>query len=194
MSEDRGIAIGFVLLAIAILIGGGVVLATRPEPVAITIIPPEPTATPPPTPTPAPLMVYITGAVNNPQQTVSVPTGSRVQDALEAVGGLTANADLSRVNMAGIVRDGDHIHVFAQGETEINPAVLPTPSGGDVVYINTATLEELDTLPGIGPAIAQRIIDYRTVNGPFVSMDDLQNVSGIGPATAENLEGLISFE
>ncbi len=195
MSEDRGIIIGFVLLALAILAGGSVLLSARPEPVAITINPPVPTETPLPTNTPAPIMVYITGAVVNPMQTVSLPVDSRVEDALNAVGGTTADADMNRVNVAGIVRDGDHIHVFAQGETTpIEEIILPTPSGGDVVYINTATLEELDTLPGIGPAIAQRIIDYRTANGPFSSFDDLQNVSGIGPATVENLTGLVSFD
>jgi competence protein ComEA len=194
MNEDRAVVVAFVLLAVMIGVGSMVLFITRPEPTEIVIIPPEPTVTPQPTATPAPLSVYITGAVVQPQQVFSLPPDSSVQDALNAAGGTLPNADLNRVNLAGRVRDGDHIHVFALGETTIPAEVLPTPSGGEVVYINTATLEELETLPGIGPALAQRILDYRAANGPFSSLEDLQNVSGIGPSIAEDLAGLVSFE
>lgn len=194
--STRGILIASVILVLAVIGGAVLLLGSRPEPVAIVINPPVPTPTLPPSATPGPMQIYITGAVVNPQSTVTLPPGSRVQDALNAAGGVTANADMERVNPVGILRDGDHVHVFSLDEQAGEPeeSTLPTPSGGVVVYINTATLDELDTLPGIGPAIAQRIIDYRTQNGPFPDLDSLMNVSGIGPATIADLEGLVSFE
>jgi competence protein ComEA len=183
--------LAFVAVIVVIVVGAALLLSSRPEPVTIVINPPVPTATPLPTQTPAPILVYVTGEVAKPETTVSLPAGSRVQDALDAAGGVTANADLERVNLAGILRDGDQVHVPSISGAA---AELPTPSGGSIVYINTATLEELDMLPGVGPALAQAIIEYREANGPFTSMEDLDQVSGIGPAMLEDLEGLISFE
>jgi competence protein ComEA len=164
----------------------------QPVPVQITINPPVPTPTVGPTATHEPILVYVTGAVNNPQVTVSLPYGSRVQDAIDAAGGLAENADLERVNFAGILRDGDQVHVLSI--EELTEEVLPTASGGGIVFINSATLEELMALPNIGAATAQAIIDYRETNGRFENIEDLDNVEGIGPATLEELEPLISFE
>lgn len=199
-----------VLIIVAVLIvgSGALLLSSRPDPVQITINPPVPTVTPLPTATPAPILVYVTGAVAQPETTVEVPFNSRVMDAISAAGGFTDNANQTLVNVAGILRDGDQVHVpeivvieQSDGTDETTPDVdpvtvdeLPTPSGGDVIYINTATLEELETLPGIGPATAQSIIDYREENGPFTQLDDLDNVSGIGPATIENLRDLVAFD
>jgi competence protein ComEA len=184
--------IAFVVIAIAIILGAVLLWLNQPVPVQITINAPLPTASPAATATHEPILVYVTGAVNSPESTVSLAYGSRVQDAIEAAGGLTEDADLERVNLVGIVRDGDQVHVPGIGE-EMSEAI-PTESGGGIVFINSATLEELMTLPNIGESTAQRIIDYRDTNGNFSSIDDLDNVDGIGPATLEELAPLISFE
>lgn len=186
----RGTIIAFAIVALAIIAGAVLILISQPQPVQITINPPIPTATPNPTETPAPILVYVTGAVANPLMTVSLPVGSRVQDALDAAGGLTEAADQTRVNPAQILRDGDQIHV-----PEVNEEVIvATPADDGTVYINSATLEELMTLPGVGPALAQRILDFREENGPFEDLDALDAVSGIGPALLEGISGQVAFD
>lgn len=188
----RTTILAFFLLAFAIVGGGVLLLVTRPQPVQITINPRLPTATAEPTATPGPITVYITGAVQQPQTTLSLPFGSRVQEAVEAAGGLLDEADRDRVNMAQILRDGDQVHVPSLGGE--NEVIVATPNSGGMVFINRATTEELETLPGVGPALAGRIITYRDENGPFTSLDDLDNVSGIGPSLLAEMEGLISFD
>lgn len=185
----RGVAAAVLLLAVALLGAGALLLLTRPQPVTIQVQPPLPTGTPAPAPTAGPLTAYVTGAVARPGALVTLPAGSRVADALEAAGGLLADADRDRVNLAQVVRDGDQIHVPRQGES----AALPTPAGG-LVRINHASLEELSTLPGIGPALAGRIVAYREANGPFEDLDALNTVSGIGPALLEQLAALVVFD
>lgn len=188
--SSRGLTAAFIIVAIAILAGAVLVLSSRPGAVEITINPPVPTATMEPSATPGPITVYITGAVEKPMQLIVLPIGSRVDDALEAAGGTREGADLTRVNLAQILQDGDQIHVPLEGETG-----MPTPTApAGPVRINYATEDELTTLPGIGPALAQRIIAYREDNGPFGDMGELDSVSGIGPALLEILEGLISFD
>ncbi len=189
--SPRNTIIAFIIVVIAIIGGAALLLTTRPKPVQITINPPIPTATPEPTATPKPLVIYVTGAVAEPESMVTLAAGSRVEDAIEAAGGMTDNADRERVNLAGILRDGDQIHVPEMGIVE---APLPTPSGGDVVHINSATLDELTTLPGIGPSIAQRILDYREANGPYANLDALDAVSGVGPSMLEKIADKVVFD
>jgi len=188
--SPRNTIVAFIIVLVA-LVGGAVLLLTsRPQPVQITIKLPVPTSTPAPTSTFAPITVYVTGAVQKPDQTISLPYRSRVQDAITAAGGTTAEADLEKVNMADYLHDGDQVHVPVKGQT----VELPTPSGGVVVHINTATAEQLDALPGIGPTLAADIIAYRDANGMFKSMSDLDKVPGVGPALMEQLQGLLAFD
>jgi competence protein ComEA len=171
-----------------------------------------PTETPAPTPTPAPLRVYVTGAV--PQSDVFyLPPGSIVKDAVEAAGGFTAEADRARINLALELQDQQQIHVPAVDEAEalpviqggaVQPAAAPAASsageetaasgGGGSINLNSATLEQLDTLPGIGPAIAQRIIEYRDSIGGFTAVEQITQVSGIGEATFAKISGQIMVE
>ena len=190
-SSQWAIILLFVVMLFVIL-GGLLLLLSRPEPAAIIIHPPLPTATSRPTVTPGPVLVYVTGAVHQPGSLHLLPFGSRVTDAVAAAGGLTDSAVPSLVNMAGSLRDGDQIHAPSIHQVG-GGAVLPTPSVGRV-DVNTATVAELETLPSIGPVMAQRIVNYRGMVGPFASLDELDHVSGIGPATLAELRGLVAFD
>jgi competence protein ComEA len=112
---------------------------------------------------------------------------------MEAAGGPTEDADLERINLALPVSDGQQVHVPRQGED--NPPVQPPsgqPAPGAKVNINTAGIELLESLPGIGPALAQRIVDYRQSHGPFERIEDVTEVSGIGEAIFEAIQDLIT--
>lgn len=192
--KDRGTWLGTVLtiaLIAAVVVGAVMLVSNRPQPVQIEIHPPLPSATPAPTATAGPITVYVTGAVGQPDSMIVLPSGSRVQEAIEGAGGLNDDADTTLVNMAAILRDGDQVHVPTQAGSEI---ALATPPGGIMIFINTATLEELETLPGVGSTMAQAILDYREANGDFEGFEDLDEVEGIGEGMIERLQGLIVFE
>jgi competence protein ComEA len=182
--------VAFVVVVMAIVGAGIVLLATRPQPAHITVIPPVPTATATPSETPSPVTVYVTGAVAKSGAMIALPPGSRVQQAIDAAGGATSNADLQRVNLAAPVHDGDQVDVPVRGVA----VTRATPSGGQVIHVNTATVEELEMLPGVGPALAQAIVEYRTFHGPFKDLDALDAVDGIGPGLLGKLEPLIAFD
>lgn len=135
-----------------------------------------------------PLVVDVDGAVASPG-VVEVPAGSRVADAIDAAGGLAEDADVSGVNRAAPLADGEKVYIPRAGEAAQAPAAAGSPPGEEaaLVNINTADLSELDELPGIGPATAQAIIDEREANGPFTSIEDIMRVSGIGEKKFEKL-------
>lgn len=143
------------------------------------------------------IVVYVTGAVNKPG-VVSLAEGARVADAVNACGGLLPTADAEKVNMAQAPKDGQQIRV-PEKQTAGAPAASSTgktASGtakqgtaeGDLVNLNTADEKALDTLPGIGPAMAKRIIEYRETEGGFQSVEDLKKVKGIGEAKFEKMK------
>lgn len=139
-----------------------------------------------PAPTPQNLSVYVTGAVADPGL-YELPPGARGQDALDAAGGPLVDANLEAFNLARPLQDGEQLRVPHIGE--------PTPGqAGFPININTADVEQLSQLPGIGPVIAQAIIDYRDFHGPFTDPAEIQNVSGIGPSTYDSIEELITIE
>ena len=147
------------------------------------------------------VVVHVTGAVSRPG-VVTLPPGSRVTDAINAVGGASAEADTQQLNLARVLTDGEQIRVPRIGEVLPDPAPQPggaaTPGVGTApgktnggasgtININTASASELEKLPGIGPALAQRIVEYRDSHGPFASVDALTDVPGIGKAKLEGL-------
>ncbi len=150
-------------------------------------------AVPIPTVTPPSLHVYVTGAVTHPG-VVSVPAGSLLVDALDAVGGATEDADLESVNLAAPLVENQHVIIPRRAATATPPsaAVATVAPPSALVNINTATAAELETLPHIGPAMAERIIAYREANGPFQRIEDLQEVEGIGETRYKDLAPLIT--
>jgi competence protein ComEA len=153
-------------------------------------------------PTATMIVVYVAGAVVTPG-VYELGGSARVHDAVDAAGGLTPEADLDALNLAAFVADGDRIFVPRVGQSV--PAVV-TPSGGgagtvggasasaptEPVNINKASVDELDGLPGIGPATAAAIVAHRQQSGPFSSVDDLLDVRGIGPAKLDAIRGLVT--
>ena len=191
-----------VFVICAVLVGGALMIRRKPQPAPIVISAlttmPAPSATP--TMTQAPIRAYVTGAVAHPG-VYALPHDSRIENAIAAAGGATSDANLLAVNLAEHVHDAQQIYVPYQTDTAT--PVLPTPmptaagaamgsSGSQRVNINLATAGELEALPGIGPTLAQRIIDYRVTNGPFNTPEDIMKVRGIGEQTFEQLRDRIT--
>jgi competence protein ComEA len=135
------------------------------------------------------LVVDVAGAVRRPGLH-RLPSGSRVDDALAAAGGATARADVAAVNLAAPLADGEQVVVPVRGAGGAPSGAGGAP-GNAPVDLNSATAEQLDTLPGIGPSTAARIIAYRQQHGAFRHLDELDAVSGIGPSKLAELKGLV---
>ena len=186
LTRKRGMLL---MLLPSFLLAGTVVYYTRrPAPTPIAITPPPPTAAPTATSTPAPLRVYVSGAVRHPD-VYELASGSIVKDAIVAAGGATEEANCERINLARSLHDEEHVYVPRRGETPPpieSDSSRPGPTGP--VNVNTSSQTQLESLPGIGPALAQRIMAHR----PYESVEDLLDVPGIGPATLENLRPLVT--
>jgi competence protein ComEA len=141
------------------------------------------------------LLVHVVGAVHRPGL-YRLPEGSRVSDAVDRAGGARQGAALALVNLAAPVADGQQVVVPRRGEEPVAAAAPGSGGSGappQKVRLNSATLEELDTLPGVGPVTAQKILDYRTAHGAFQTVDELDAVSGIGPTRLAELKPLVDL-
>lgn len=164
---------------VAALIGGGALLAVRRPSPPVRLIESAPSAE---------LIVQVDGDVAHPG-VYRLPAGSRVGDAVQAAGGAGAGANSGSLNYARLLRDGDRVTVPSQDAA--GPA--PLAPGRQPLSLSAATAEQLEALPGIGPVLARRIVEYRTRHGSFQRLEDLLQVDGIGPRLLERLRPLVSI-
>lgn len=207
---DRNRHVVFIAFLSVALAGGVAFYLRQPAPGPVEILPVKATAitlpTPDATPTPGMVRVYVTGAVRN-SDVYFLTQGCIIKDAIQAAGGFSPDADPERINQALELKDQQQIHVPRLDEENPLPVLQggsdsdsdaggseTAPVAGGFININTATLDQLDTLPGIGPAIAQRIVDYREKIGGFKSIEEITQVSGIGEATFAKIKASISVE
>lgn len=174
-----GVLIGLIVGGIIYLVAG------KPRGEPITLLPP---------PTSLPLVVQVSGAVNNPG-VYALPAGSRVIDAILAAGGFTHNADQQALNTAEKIMDGQFIQIPSDPSLDVEQNTLNdlTPTNPEnIIDINKATKVELQSLTGINEVLAQRIIDYRSTNGPYKNLEDILMVEGVSAEIFERLKDQIS--
>ncbi|MBD3941098.1 ComEA family DNA-binding protein [Microbacterium sp. NEAU-LLC] len=181
-----GAVVVLVIAALVVTVGIGIVRGAVTPTDEVVV---EPTATGVTART-ADLYVHVSGAVRTPGLYV-LPAGSRVVDAIAAAGGFAEDADRDAVNLARAVQDGEQLPVPRLGETAAAPGGAPVASDGRV-NLNTADASQLEELPRIGPALAERIIAWRDDNGRFTSVEDLLAVPGIGDKMLESLRDLVT--
>jgi competence protein ComEA len=177
-------ALALLLLAARYLLPAGTTTTAAP-------LPPPPAGAGAAGPS-ARVVVDVVGAVRSPGL-YRLSQGARIADAIARAGGATRKAELAQVNLAAPLADGEQVVVPARG-TVVAPAAAGSTGVGATtapVQLSTATLEQLDSLPGVGPATAQKILDYRTKHGAFSSVDELDAVPGIGPKRLEQLRDLV---
>ena len=192
ISRRRALVVAALLLAVLLfgsrLLSRGGSAAPPPPP-----LPPPTTAAA--TVPPARVVVDVVGAVRRPGL-YRLSQDDRVADALAHAGGATRKADLSLVNLAALVSDGEQVVVPRRGAAGVGAAGAGSADASGVptgpVHLNSATIEQLDSLPGVGPVTAQKIVDYRQKHGAFSSVDELDAVPGIGPARLDQLRDLVA--
>ena len=171
-------AFAVVLVASRLLSAPGSPAPTEASPLAAAPVPSAPE--------PSTVAVDVEGAVRRPGL-YQLPAGARIADAIARAGGTTRRADKALVNLAAPLADGEQVLVPRRTPGGASAAGSPGASPTGPVDLNSATVEQLDTLPGVGPVTAQKIVDYRREHGPFTSVDQLDAISGIGPTRIENL-------
>jgi competence protein ComEA len=203
-SLSRGELAGLVIVVVVLLAGIGLwYTRSLPRPIDVattagTTAPPVAAATPSASASVVAetvLIVDVTGAVVHPG-VFEFSSGDRVIDAVERAGGARHNADLSLLNLAAPLTDGQQVLVPVEGSAGTAPPAAGVPGTGGttgvLVNINTADQATLETLNGVGPVLAAAIVQYRTEHGPFTSVDQLDEVSGIGPSTLEDLRSQVT--
>ena len=181
-----GAVVVLVIGALAVTVGIGILRGTM-APVDEVVVDQTPA---PAVSGNADLYVHVSGAVRTPGLYV-LPAGARVVDAIAAAGGFAEGADRSAVNLARTLDDGEQLPVPREGERPPAGAVAPAPADA-LVDLNSADAAQLETLPRIGPALAERIIAWRDDNGGFTSVEDLLAVPGIGDTMLESLRDLVT--
>ncbi|HWJ31989.1 MAG TPA: helix-hairpin-helix domain-containing protein [Gaiellaceae bacterium] len=187
LQDRRRVLVGVMALLAALALAGRTFL----RPTHASVPPPVRVARAKAPAKPAAIYVDVVGAVRRPGL-YRVRDGARVADAVARAGGVTPKAQLELVNLAARIADGEQVVVPRRGAA----AALPAPGGSaeprGPVHLNSATLEQLDSLPGVGPVTAQKILDYREQHGGFNSVDELDAVAGIGPARLADLRELVA--
>ena len=196
---DAGLraTVALVLVALlAALAAGALAVRGRPQEVTVPAVQvpgvPLPGASPEPEPS-GEVVVAVAGKVRSPGL-VRLPAGSRVDDAVRAAGGPVEGGELGLLNLARLLVDGEQVLVGVDppAGAEVAPRAGGPAAAGGLIDLNAATAADLDALPGIGPVLAQRIVDWRTENGRFASVDQLREVTGIGEAKYRDLEDKVT--
>lgn len=182
-----GVVAVAVVAVLAAALACFVVWRARPQSVPVAVPPAPPASAVTRRSTGPAVVVAVAGGVRRPGL-VSLPAGSRVADAVRAAGGVRQGVDIGLLNLARRLVDGEQIIV---GATAQQASAAPAPAGGPV-NLNTATVEQLDALPGVGPVLAAHIVSYRSQHSGFASVDELREVSGIGEAKFADLRPLVS--
>ncbi len=196
---SRGELTGLIVVLVLTLGGAGLwYMRSLPKPIQVAEAPGAgqvagpAAASPGASPSAAAVIVDVAGWVKQPG-VYEMVAGDRVIDAIERAGGARKGAELSALNLAAPLIDGSQILVPRTGATTGTPGSGGTAPGGTaLININTASATELEALPGIGEVLAATIVQYRTENGPFASVDQLEDVSGIGPSTLEDIRDLVT--
>jgi len=185
---DRRRVLAAGVLALLVLVVAGKVLLRPARPV----VPPPVRVSAAASHAPAPMLfVNVVGAVRRPGL-YQLKDGARVADAVSRAGGPTPKAQIELVNLAARIADGEQIVVPRRGFASPSASASGGAVAAGPVHLNSATLEQLDALPGVGPVTAQKILDYRQQHGAFGSVDELDAIAGIGPARLEQLRGLVA--
>jgi|SRR5690348_14853840 competence protein ComEA len=187
LHDRRRVLVAAVVAVVALAVGGRALL----RPTQASIPPPIHVAGAKASSKGALVYVDVVGAVRRPGL-YRLGKGARVADALARAGGPTRKADLELVNLAALVADGEQVAVPRRGAAVAVAAGSSAAAPSGPVHLNSATLEQLDALPGVGPVTAQKIVDYRTQHGGFASVDELDAVAGIGPARLADLRPLVA--